>query len=62
MAKKRKTVPGTIAAGDFLSDVKELRRHLRQILDLDQKLRVFETVEVFLTEAGSGEHRQGDVP
>ena len=30
MAKKRKTVPGTIAAGDFLSDVKELRRRARQ--------------------------------
>jgi bacterioferritin len=30
MAKKKKVVPGTIAAGDFLSDVKELRRRARQ--------------------------------
>ena len=30
MAKKKKSVPGTIAAGDFLSDVKELRRRARQ--------------------------------
>jgi len=30
MAKKKKAVPGTIAAGDFLSDVKELRRRARQ--------------------------------
>ena len=30
MAEKKKNVPGTIAAGDFLSDVKELRRRARQ--------------------------------
>jgi len=30
MAKKKKVVPGTVAAGDFLSDVKELRRRARQ--------------------------------
>lgn len=30
MAKKKKNVPGTVAAGDFLSDVKELRRRARQ--------------------------------
>ena len=30
MAKKKKVVPGSIAAGDFLSDVKELRRRARQ--------------------------------
>lgn len=30
MAKKKKTVPGKIAAGDFLSDVKELRRRARE--------------------------------
>jgi bacterioferritin len=30
MAKKKKSVPGTVAAGDFLSDVKELRRRARQ--------------------------------
>jgi len=30
MAKKKKAVPGNIAAGDFLSDVKELRRRARQ--------------------------------
>jgi len=28
--KKKKVVPGTIAAGDFLSDVKELRRRARE--------------------------------
>ena len=30
MAKKKKNVPGKIAAGDFLSDVKELRRRARE--------------------------------
>jgi bacterioferritin len=30
MAEKKKSVPGTLAAGDFLSDVKELRRRARQ--------------------------------
>ncbi len=30
MAEKKKKVPGTVAAGDFLSDVKELRRRARQ--------------------------------
>ena len=30
MVKKKKVVPGNIAAGDFLSDVKELRRRARQ--------------------------------
>jgi bacterioferritin len=30
MAEKKKNVPGKIAAGDFLSDVKELRRRARQ--------------------------------
>ena len=30
MAEKKKKVPGTIAAGDFLSDVKELRRRARE--------------------------------
>jgi bacterioferritin len=30
MAEKKKRVPGTVAAGDFLSDVKELRRRARQ--------------------------------
>jgi len=30
MSKKKKAVPGTLAAGDFLSDVKELRRRARE--------------------------------
>jgi bacterioferritin len=30
MAKKKKSVPGKISAGDFLSDVKELRRRARE--------------------------------
>ena len=30
MAEKKKNAPGTVAAGDFLSDVKELRRRARQ--------------------------------
>ena len=30
MAKKKKGVPGKISAGDFLSDVKELRRRARE--------------------------------
>ena len=30
MPEKKKKVPGTVAAGDFLSDVKELRRRARQ--------------------------------
>ena len=30
MAEKKKNVPETVAAGDFLSDVKELRRRARQ--------------------------------
>jgi bacterioferritin len=30
MAERKKKVPGTIAAGDFLSDVKELRRRARE--------------------------------
>jgi bacterioferritin len=33
MAEKKKSVPGTIAAGDFLSDVKELRRRARQHIE-----------------------------